>query len=62
MANSLPMWPFVATWDGRFNATGTACLINPLLPQAADDAAAATAGVPIGGSYANGSAVMQRQT
>lgn len=58
----MPSWMFVQLWDGRFDQYGSACLINPVLPQATDDAAAATAGVPVGGFYADGSTVMQRQT
>jgi hypothetical protein len=43
-------------------AASLTALSGALLPQAIDDAAAAAAGVPVGGFYANASAVLQRQT
>lgn len=43
-------------------APSLTALSGALLPQAVNDAAAAIAGVPVGGFYANASAVLQRQT
>lgn len=42
------------------NATSGVVRLNATLVNAVDDAAAATAGVPVGGLYRNGSVVMVR--
>lgn len=50
-------------WNGAIDPVGKIDLVpsTQLLTQAANDAAAATAGVAVGAYYANGSTVMQRQ-
>ena len=49
-----------ATFGGTVGLNG-GLTFTALPPQAADDATAATAGVPIGGVYCNGSIMMMRQ-
>jgi len=46
--------------DGQGNTTVGGRLTLPVLTNAANDAAAASAGVPVGGVYRNGSVMMQR--
>jgi hypothetical protein len=54
------------TWNGTTatnpNPAPVQAVVPPLPPQAADDSHAASAGVPVGGIYCNGSQMMMRQS